>query len=582
MLIIFLRQVIWILLVWLPVSFFQPVLGTPLKDSVLQAIKGLSENNSNGNTRFEYLYKYAGESVADTRAVLKVMEETGDSSDFYFAARYYLWKAHSFWLQSLPSENDSVKMFCALALKHAYSTGDQKLIAMVSWHFGQMMDNYQETALAVMYCLNAADINEKAGVEFTGEQYWKLGHVLYRVREYEKTIHYCKIASQRMRQNLYMVTCLNTIALCYQKLGYFDSAMTYYDSALAFTKNLGADLHHIEEWKGIIAGNKAQIYFLRGEYQKALPLFEFNCQQSKIAGSYDDVANALQWTAKTNLVLGNQKAALNQLREAFYFLNKRPFHKYYENLYNTAADVYRVAGMADSAFYFTRKYQQLHDSIEADVVSSRLEIARTRLENEKYYYDIQRVAQQKQAEANRRNLLIGVIILLAVFSIIYINYLRSKSEHRQQIAAEKNRHAELEIAATKAQLESFTRSLVEKNTLIDQLHQKLEQNDFTAAQQETLSQLLQSRIITEEEWTTFKVFFEKLHPGFFHRLKENYSGITGAEQRMAALIKLRLSTRETASMLGISVESAQKTRQRLKQRLNLSNEVKIEEYVASF
>ena len=137
------------------------------------------------------------------------------------------------------------------------------------------------------------------------------------------------------------------------------------------------------------------------------------------------------------------------------------------------------------------------------------------------------------------------------------------------------------MAATKAQLESFTSNLLEKTSLAEQLQERLDQQDFTASQHEALSQLLQSRIITEDEWSTFKNLFEKLYPGFFLRLKENYSDITVAEQRMAALLKLRLTARETAAMLGISVESAQKTRQRLKQRLNLPIDVKVEEYVAS-
>lgn len=50
---------------------------------------------------------------------------------------------------------------------------------------------------------------------------------------------------------------------------------------------------------------------------------------------------------------------------------------------------------------------------------------------------------------------------------------------------------------------------------------------------------------------------------------------------MAALMKLRLTTKEAVNMLGISIESARKTRQRLKHRLNLSSDVNLEEYVAT-
>jgi DNA-binding CsgD family transcriptional regulator len=56
--------------------------------------------------------------------------------------------------------------------------------------------------------------------------------------------------------------------------------------------------------------------------------------------------------------------------------------------------------------------------------------------------------------------------------------------------------------------------------------------------------------------------------------------ITVAEQRMAALTRLQLTTRQMASMLGISVDSVHKTRQRLRKRFTLGNDANIEEYIA--
>ena len=128
----------------------------------------------------------------------------------------------------------------------------------------------------------------------------------------------------------------------------------YYDSALLFTRNLGPDQKRIDAWKGIISGNKGQVYFLQGQYNQALPLFELDYQESKAQDIFDNAANSLQWAAKTNLVLGNKQIALNQIREAFYLLAKmspRNFYRnYYQHLYNSAADIYRAAGMPDSAY----------------------------------------------------------------------------------------------------------------------------------------------------------------------------------------------------------------------------------------
>ncbi len=89
-------------------------------------------------------------------------------------------------------------------------------------------------------------------------------------------------------------------------------------------------------------------------------------------------------------------------------------------------------------------------------------------------------------------------------------------------------------------------------------------------------------ILTEDEWSKFKTLFEKVYPGFFLRLKDKAPDITIAEQRMAALTRLHLTPKAMAAMLGISVDSVHKARQRLRQRLNISTEVNLEQSINSF
>ena len=68
---------------------------------------------------------------------------------------------------------------------------------------------------------------------------------------------------------------------------------------------------------------------------------------------------------------------------------------------------------------------------------------------------------------------------------------------------------------------------------------------------------------------------------FFQRLKNAAADITVAEQRMAALTRLQLSTRQMAAMLGISVDSVYKTKQRLRKRFNIAADANMEEFIAA-
>ena len=140
---------------------------------------------------------------------------------------------------------------------------------------------------------------------------------------------------------------------------------------------------------------------------------------------------------------------------------------------------------------------------------------------------------------------------------------------------------EQEIASAKEQMKMFTDNIIEKTSLIEKLESQAKDKAASSEQQIIISELSQQTILTEDDWLKFKTLFEKIHPGFFIKLKQKFPDITLAEQRMAALIRLNLTMRQMASMLGISTDSVRKTRQRLRQRLQLSADASLEDNVAS-
>jgi DNA-binding CsgD family transcriptional regulator len=85
--------------------------------------------------------------------------------------------------------------------------------------------------------------------------------------------------------------------------------------------------------------------------------------------------------------------------------------------------------------------------------------------------------------------------------------------------------------------------------------------------------------LTEDDWLKFKMLLEKTHPGFFTKLKEQSNDITVAEQRMAALTRMRLTTKQMAAVLGISSNSVIKAKQRLRQRFNFQTDFHVEEFL---
>jgi hypothetical protein len=139
--------------------------------------------------------------------------------------------------------------------------------------------------------------------------------------------------------------------------------------------------------------------------------------------------------------------------------------------------------------------------------------------------------------------------------------------------------ADAEILAAKEKLQLFTENIIEKTSLIEKLETQVRDKVRTSEHQEIIATLSSQTILTEADWEKFKTLYETIYPGFFSKLKTTIPDITIAEQRMAALIRLHLTTRQLASLLGISPNSVNKTRQRLRQRFNLPADINVDEFI---
>ena len=81
---------------------------------------------------------------------------------------------------------------------------------------------------------------------------------------------------------------------------------------------------------------------------------------------------------------------------------------------------------------------------------------------------------------------------------------------------------EQEVASARAQLKMFTENIVEKTALIEKLELQAKGKESDSEQHAIIAELSRQTILTEEDWTTFKSLFEKIHPAFFLRLKEKF------------------------------------------------------------
>lgn len=473
------------------------------------------------------------------------------------------------------NQTRALKIKFRQSLVMAKDLKNEMLLADGCYWYAIILNEHQQVAEALFYNLKSVELVEKLGTEnFRGvsHRYTILGELLYYTREYEKSIVYSKKALQHEVNNskyFQRIQTLNNIGLAYQKLHQLDSAIFYFDK----TAKLAAS-QHVEVWVTIPNANKAQIWFTQKKYKEAFPLFEADYNASVKGGDYPNAANNLQWMAKIYLAENRTDSALKKARQAKQMLRAYPNSGAIANTYQTLAAIYQQQNKSDSSNRYLFLYNNVHDSTEAAVATSRSEIIHLRLDDERNKTKIETLEENQQTEKINRNVFVGFALLLSL--IIYLAY------NRQHIKQKKQQQSkEAELKAANEQMALFTETIAENLQLIDNLQQQLEQHNLDPAVKQNLEILKQKTILTEDDWEVFQNIFEKIYSGFFERLKKINPSITSAELRFASIIRLQMNNRQAGAMLGISPDSARKTRLRLRQRLNITEELNLEQIIQS-
>ena len=73
----------------------------------------------------------------------------------------------------------------------------------------------------------------------------------------------------------------------------------------------------------------------------------------------------------------------------------------------------------------------------------------------------------------------------------------------------------------------------------------------------------------QDNWLVFEENFDKVHENFLQRLKGNHIDLTPKDLRLAAYLRMNLSSKEIAPLLNISIRSVEISRYRLRKKMNL-------------
>jgi len=144
----------------------------------------------------------------------------------------------------------------------------------------------------------------------------------------------------------------------------------------------------------------------------------------------------------------------------------------------------------------------------------------------------------------------------------------------------------LEVENQSRELSNAAFNLIRKNEAMqglkdELLSSKLESKHEPRALQKIVRHI-DEHMESDHDWAIFEESFNRVHDDFFKRLMHNFPDLTPGDMRLAAYLKMNLSSKEIAPLLNISVRGVENKRYRLRKKLGLGEEANLTEFIIGF
>ncbi|WP_278009807.1 hypothetical protein [Flavobacterium gyeonganense] len=194
------------------------------------------------------------------------------------------------------------------------------------------------------------------------------------------------------------------------------------------------------------------------------------------------------------------------------------------------------------------------------------------IQKKKYENDTNKIRLELEQGEKIKIILILISVLTIVLSLITYSYLNKKL-HTKKIKLENDRLLfEKKLNDASSDINTYAEYLKNKNKQISILENELEEikNSSSIYQEEEkikLLEILNSHLMTDENWNAFKREFIKQHGDFYNTVMENFPELKESNLKIIMLQKLDYNNYEISSLLGVTVDAIKKSKQRLKKKL---------------
>jgi tetratricopeptide (TPR) repeat protein/DNA-binding CsgD family transcriptional regulator len=426
-----------------------------------------------------------------------------------------------------------------------------------------------------------------------------IGGIFYYQADYTSALHYFN-ESLKTRQKLGnpkdIAASLNNIGEIYRLEHQEDLALEYYNQAVEINEK-----HNYQTNLAINLSNIGLIYSDKESNSLADSYFERSIAINREINNFSGLIASLRAYGEHLNKSGEFEKAILAFNEILEIAHKTSDLEGLRDASAGLAAANETKGNIFEALKYHKQHSHFKDSLFNIKKSEQLDEIQTRFaldlkEKEIALKDNEIALLQREQKLNnsRQLLLLLSLLLLLIFGLLIYGKLQSRNRKNKLLLSQKeslNKAREelmqAELKSKSNELTNFALHLGEKNKFLHELKNELKnlRNTNDNERETRIKELLinvQQNLQIQKELDEFQKTINQSNQGFVKKLKQHFPDLTKNEERLCAMLRLNLSSKEIAALNNTSTRAVEMGRYRLRKKLNLDQEQSIIDYLQEF
>jgi len=483
---------------------------------------------------------------------------------------------------------DSAFIYAKEAYNLSKKTNYKK--AEITYTLGIVYSYYNELSRSQEYFYEAFKIaKQNNNTELLYTLYAAIGINYSYMEEYGKSLEYLNksIVYLDKYDDNNKISLLISIGQAYSNLGKFNESEEYLYKALEISKKINSKIADVY----IVLGDS---YLRKKDFQKSIEFYDKTIK-SGVSNESLYYISALDGLFQNNLELKKYDEAVKQALVIDTLAGKLMSYDVQIKNLLSLSELYDYEGDYKSALHYANRYINLRDTLQAKQKNEQLNFLNIEFETS---LKEQKIAAMEK-EDKYKVILFSIIFisLILVISIMFFILKQIKQKNKILLLEKQKIQYEKELETLEKQKLRFQVYEKDREILTHILQINQQKEILTNVKEEVTGFInydnmeevynsvkkLNSDILNKiklcDDWEQIKMHFEKVHPSFFSNLREKHQHLTINELKMCSYIKLKFSIKEISRLLNITPESVKVSRSRLKKKLQIPDEVNIDEYL---